>query len=63
LVDLYLVRLKIKSNGPDTLARNQREMKRLVQFAASHERFLAGDLDKGFLLRYADTWEEFYPSA
>lgn len=62
LLDMYLIRLKVKSNGPDTLSKNERELRRFVHFAEQNGQLLANGIEEGLLLRYAATWEHSYPS-
>jgi integrase len=63
LLDSYLLRLKIKGGGADTMAKNRRELTRFVDFAEQRGRTYTRDLDDDLLLAYAETWEQNYPSS
>lgn len=63
LLEMYFLRLEAKDSGEDTMAKNRRELKRFVDFAAQHSKFFAREIDEIFLLRYAATWKQLYPAA
>jgi integrase len=62
VLNLYLLKLKTKGIGTDSIGKNKRELTRFVDFANQQGIQQGALIDEVLILRYADTWDESYPS-
>lgn len=63
LADVYMLKVKAKGVGPDSVAKNRREFSRFAAFMEEHNILHMRALDLAHLLEYVHTWDVTYPAA
>lgn len=63
LVNVYMLKVKAKGVGPDTIAKNRRDLSRFTEFMEARGILHPRALDVAHLLEYAETWEVTSPAA